>query len=70
MRHTILALVFILLVAALLISGCAKAPAEEKGLAPDNEVEVQQESDEVAELEKDLDVEEVDLELDSLFSDY
>ncbi|MBW3011334.1 hypothetical protein KY335_03955 [Candidatus Woesearchaeota archaeon] len=69
MRHKILALVFILLIGTLVISGCAKAPAE-GSIAPDNEVEVQEASEDVAQLEQDLDVDQVDLEIASLFEDY
>jgi PBP1b-binding outer membrane lipoprotein LpoB len=70
MRHQILALVFILLIGTLVISGCAKAPAEKEAMAPGNEVKVQEGSEDIAELEQDLNVDQVDLEVASLFEDY
>ncbi len=76
MRHIILALTFISLVALLLIlSGCGKAPslAGEPAageVIQSTEVEVTQASEDVVELEKELNIDEVDLEIASLFDDY
>lgn len=83
MRHKILALVFISLVAALfLFSGCGrmeKAPEKAPEAAPDaapeeaiesTEAEVSQASEEIVEMEEELDAEQVDLDVASLFEDY
>ncbi|MCK4670192.1 MAG: hypothetical protein KAT43_03235 [Nanoarchaeota archaeon] len=77
MRHIILALTFTLMVAALLIlSGCGKvsAPADKTTAVGEaiesTEVEVTQASEDLVELEKELDIDEVDLEIASLFADY
>lgn len=79
MRHKILALVFISLVAALfLFSGCGrmeKSPEKAPEAAPEEaiestEAEVSQASEEIVEMEEELDAEQVDLDVASLFEDY